>query len=152
MVTPLSPLSAAAASAAANRRCHKNTVIDLLTCRVVLAAIGTFVKGCFRANDVPISKAFSTIQEKFEEAQAVAAALRATRTSGTSSSSSSRNSVHLAAASVSSASAVGSTVGSTNSSGSGVGGGGAPPRPPRRVSSFTAAQARFVLGRGVLFV
>lgn len=48
---------------------------------VVLAAIGTFVKGCFRERDVPISMAFDAIQAKLEEAQATAAALKQARTS-----------------------------------------------------------------------
>lgn len=45
----------------------------------MLAAIGTFVKGCFRGPDVPITEAFDAIQVKLAEAQALAAELRRSR-------------------------------------------------------------------------
>lgn len=38
--------------------------------RVVLAAIGTFVKGCFKTPETPIGDAFKAIQNKLGEAQA----------------------------------------------------------------------------------
>lgn len=48
---------------------------------MVLAAIGTFVKGCFRSPEIPITQAFEAIEVKLAEAQATAAALKAGRPS-----------------------------------------------------------------------
>lgn len=48
--------------------------------RVVLQAIGTFVKGCFQAPGTPISQAFSTVQRAVEENRARTAAMRIGRT------------------------------------------------------------------------
>lgn len=111
--------------------------------RVVLAAIGTFVKGCFRAPDVPIAEAFSTIQIKLAEAQATAAALRAGRSSSSSSVAGGKDGMRQRLVSA-----------SPSMEGAGRGAGQRPPVSPgprwreieriRRVSSYTGMKARYV--------
>lgn len=113
--------------------------------RVVLAAIGTFVKGCFRGRDVPISTAFDAIQAKLEEAQATSAALRRGRSSASSSaaanSSSSSRTGHSRAGSSGGASAParGATTASAAGADAAAGGGA---RAPTRVDYTSKVKER----------